>query len=168
MQLVGEAGDEATIRLVTYEEDGSVRDVKEQTFVVLPERHRDARGARYLAATRAQVAGLAGDELEAAMPMELFAPALLEVPGLDSEADFARVLADPRARHILGLPQPDPALLATVDPLRHPRAPVLANAELEARIVERQDDRDLYAVYGDWLTERGDPRGELVAIPARA
>jgi uncharacterized protein (TIGR02996 family) len=38
------------------------------------------------------------------------------------------------------------------------------NAELEARILSNPDDRDAYAVYGDWLSEHGDPRGELVAV----
>jgi len=38
------------------------------------------------------------------------------------------------------------------------------NKELEARILANPDDRDAYAVYGDWLSERNDPRGELIAV----
>jgi uncharacterized protein (TIGR02996 family) len=38
------------------------------------------------------------------------------------------------------------------------------NPELEARIQANPNDRDAYAVYGDWLSERGDPRGELIAV----
>ena len=38
------------------------------------------------------------------------------------------------------------------------------NPDLEARILSNPDDLDAYAVYGDWLSEQGDPRGELVAI----
>jgi uncharacterized protein (TIGR02996 family) len=38
------------------------------------------------------------------------------------------------------------------------------NKELEARILTNPDDRDAYAVYGDWLSERNDPRGELIAV----
>jgi uncharacterized protein (TIGR02996 family) len=38
------------------------------------------------------------------------------------------------------------------------------NPELEARIHANPDDREVYAVYGDWLSERGDPRGELIAV----
>jgi uncharacterized protein (TIGR02996 family) len=35
--------------------------------------------------------------------------------------------------------------------------------ELEARILESGDDVD-YAVYGDWLEQRGHPRGKLIAL----
>jgi uncharacterized protein (TIGR02996 family) len=38
------------------------------------------------------------------------------------------------------------------------------NPELEARIHANPDDRDAYQVYGDWLSERGDPRGELISV----
>jgi uncharacterized protein (TIGR02996 family) len=38
------------------------------------------------------------------------------------------------------------------------------NPDLEARIQANSGDRDAYAVYGDWLSERGDPRGELIAV----
>ncbi|HEU0030664.1 MAG TPA: TIGR02996 domain-containing protein [Kofleriaceae bacterium] len=41
------------------------------------------------------------------------------------------------------------------------------NPELEARILSNPDDKAAYAVYGDWLSERGDPRGELVAVQLR-
>ena len=37
-------------------------------------------------------------------------------------------------------------------------------AELEAAILADPDARAAYAVYADWLLERGDPDGELVAI----
>jgi uncharacterized protein (TIGR02996 family) len=38
------------------------------------------------------------------------------------------------------------------------------NAELEKAILADPDSPDGYIVYGDWLTEQGDPLGELVAI----
>jgi uncharacterized protein (TIGR02996 family) len=41
---------------------------------------------------------------------------------------------------------------------------VATNPDLEARILANPDDDELFAVYGDWLSEQGDPRGELVAI----
>ena len=37
------------------------------------------------------------------------------------------------------------------------------SAELEARILETDAVED-YAVYGDWLEQRGDPRGRLIAL----
>ena len=39
--------------------------------------------------------------------------------------------------------------------------------ELAAAIVENLDDVQARVVYGDWLSEQGDPRGELVAVQAR-
>ena len=45
--------------------------------------------------------------------------------------------------------------------------PVLGS-ELEAAIVRDPDDLDAYAVYGDWLAEQGDPRGELIATQLAA
>ncbi len=44
---------------------------------------------------------------------------------------------------------------------------MVANAELEARILADRADRGAYLVYADWLTERGDPRGELVVVQSR-
>ena len=38
------------------------------------------------------------------------------------------------------------------------------NVDLERSILEAPEDLAGYAVYGDWLTERGDPLGELVAV----
>ncbi len=42
-----------------------------------------------------------------------------------------------------------------------------SNPELEARILSNPDDLSAYLVYGDWLSERGDPRGELIAVQAK-
>jgi uncharacterized protein (TIGR02996 family) len=36
--------------------------------------------------------------------------------------------------------------------------------KLEAAIEAAPDDAQAYAVYGDWLSQRGDPRGELIAL----
>jgi uncharacterized protein (TIGR02996 family) len=40
------------------------------------------------------------------------------------------------------------------------------NARLEAAIVESPESPDGYLAYGEWLRERGDPLGELVAVQA--
>ena len=42
-----------------------------------------------------------------------------------------------------------------------------SNPELEARILANPDDLSAYLVYGDWLSERDDPRGELIAVQAK-
>src|SRR5688500_3525157 len=46
------------------------------------------------------------------------------------------------------------------------QANVAVNPELEARLVVHPEI-ETYLVYGDWLSEHGDPRGELVAVQAR-
>jgi uncharacterized protein (TIGR02996 family) len=42
-----------------------------------------------------------------------------------------------------------------------------SNPNLEARLLANPDDVSAYLVYGDWLIERGDPRGELIAVQAK-
>src|SRR5688500_18514450 len=38
------------------------------------------------------------------------------------------------------------------------------NLALEEAIAQDPDDEEAYLVYADWLAERGDPRGELIAV----
>jgi len=45
--------------------------------------------------------------------------------------------------------------------------PLRRNPELERVILDDPLDPDAWLVYGDWLEEAGDPRGELVAIQAQ-
>jgi uncharacterized protein (TIGR02996 family) len=40
----------------------------------------------------------------------------------------------------------------------------MRNAELEREIAGNPDDAGPYQVYADWLSDRGDPRGELIAL----
>jgi uncharacterized protein (TIGR02996 family) len=56
-------------------------------------------------------------------------------------------------RHLTPPPSSEPALLADV---RHP--------ELERQLREAPDGSEPYLVYADWLQERGDPLGELIAL----
>ncbi|MEO8705244.1 MAG: TIGR02996 domain-containing protein [Kofleriaceae bacterium] len=161
--VISEDGLAATLRLVIRQRDGTIRDVKEQTPILLPHRHRTERGLAFLAITARWISGLATEAVEPLMPGDLFVPAILDFAPLEP-AVVVRVLSDPRARTILARRPGDTALAATLDPQHRPNMPVLSNPELEARILERIDDRELYAVYGDWLAERGDPRGELIAI----
>lgn len=42
-----------------------------------------------------------------------------------------------------------------------------SNPELEARILKDPNDLSAYLVYSDWLSEKGDPRGELIAVQAK-
>jgi uncharacterized protein (TIGR02996 family) len=43
----------------------------------------------------------------------------------------------------------------------------MRNPALEQVIIERPDNNHAYFVYGDWLQEQGDPRGELIALQQR-
>lgn len=47
---------------------------------------------------------------------------------------------------------------------RRARGPRERNEALEAAIASSPDDRAGYLVYADWLNDRGDPRGELIAL----
>lgn len=47
------------------------------------------------------------------------------------------------------------------------RGKVRRNEALEAAILAAPDDAQAYLVYGDWLLEQGDPRGELVSVQAQ-
>src|SRR5204863_3882450 len=40
----------------------------------------------------------------------------------------------------------------------------IENPKLEQAIVEDPDDDALRLIYGDWLQQQGDPRGELIAV----
>lgn len=70
-------------------------------------------------------------------------------------ATLAERPANPRPR----APEPPPAVAEA------PRGRA-AHAALEAAIAADPDAREAYAVYGDWLSSVGDPRGELVALGA--
>ncbi len=58
------------------------------------------------------------------------------------------------------LTPPAPSAPASVAEARHP--------ELERQLREAPDHGELYVVYADWLQERGDPLGELIALGVAA
>ena len=83
----------ATLRLMSHDE-GLVRDIKEQTVVIVPANHADhPRLADWLRASFAALPARLAD-CESLMPMDLFYPELLALPDLD-EAGFSKLLADP-------------------------------------------------------------------------
>src|SRR5262245_23756427 len=55
-------------------------------------------------------------------------------------------------------------LVDGVEPDAEPPAPTQVNLEIEAAIAAAPDDPMPCLVYADWLQERGDPRGELIAL----
>jgi uncharacterized protein (TIGR02996 family) len=69
----------------------------------------------------------------------------------------------PEVRDLLVPPKPARKPL----PRKRPPAPEATHAELEAQICQRPDDPEPYLVYGDWLQEQQDPRGQLIAIQAQ-
>ena len=50
---------------------------------------------------------------------------------------------------------------------RESRATLATNTDLEAAILANPDDDEAILVYGDWLAERADPRGQLILTYAR-
>lgn len=160
-------GEDETLRLLVLEDDGSIRDIKEQTMPWL--QAGDARTLQFVMSSLEVARELPFETIELMMPSDLFRFELLRQPGLELDVETLRRLAhDPRARHALyiaSLEPPDWSLDALVlDPARRPPPPSLVNATLEAAILERPDDPGAYTVYGDWLAERGDPRGELITV----
>ncbi len=84
----------ATLRMMSYD-DGLIRDMKEQTVVIVPANYADhPRLAEWLRASFAAIPAMLADDGDARMPMDLFYPELLALPDL-GEADFAELLADP-------------------------------------------------------------------------
>ncbi|MBA3503309.1 MAG: TIGR02996 domain-containing protein [Myxococcota bacterium] len=151
----------ATVRISTFDDDGSLRDMKEQELDLVPAHHQNQRGMTFLEHSIARAQLLTADQAQYVLPSDLFRSELMDAP-VPQDA-FSRVLDDPRALAILERRRDDARLLATIDPAtRTIRA--LRNAELEAAILERIEDPGAYSVYGDWLAERGDPRGELIAL----
>lgn len=129
--------------------------------------------------------------------LELVAEPLFGVGSvtLDEGDDGCRVVAGEKSILTLPPPLPDPLKLGlqrlvsqgTVEirgrrcfvsrrsgePIRlglrpPPAIPSVAtNPQLEAAIAGAPKDRDRYLVYADYLQERGDPRGELIALQDR-
>lgn len=77
-------------------------------------------------------------------------------------ADLARYRSDLETTNRLStVPLADPTAPPPNDARQDPRNPALEEA-----IWADPDDRDAWIVYGDWLSSRGDPRGELIAVDA--
>lgn len=73
-------------------------------------------------------------------------------------------LAEARERLVGTVPEaPDAALLAALRDAIHPPPPD-DEAGLLARIYAAPEDDHPRAVYADWLSERGDPRGEFITL----
>ncbi|MEO8553823.1 MAG: hypothetical protein ABI678_27810 [Kofleriaceae bacterium] len=85
---------------------------------------------------------------------------LIEMP-VGPARDVLRRLRAQRGRFDFAAPALR-SLIATVS-IDEPR-----NPKLEAAIAAEPDVADNYAVLGDWLAERGHPRGELIALCLRA
>jgi len=85
-------------------------------------------------------------------------------PDKTSERDFKTVEAARRAYDKL-LAEKQAAGCDCVESDPAPSTAVaLRDAALEAALLDARDTPAPYLVYGDWLQERGDPRGELIAL----
>ena len=80
-------------------------------------------------------------------------------------AEYASLHDDPRYAAIVAPTTPREVVRDVFQGIdRRARAPLLRNAAFEAAIAADPTAVDPYLVYGDWLQERGDPRGALIAI----
>jgi uncharacterized protein (TIGR02996 family) len=142
-----------TVRLYVYE-GGSIRDIKEQELVVVPPGSDDRKLAAYFEGIALGVRAQAetNSDLDANMPYDFFPSWALSDPERRTAADFAScVLASP----------PEGPSVGELDDLSGTE-PIAVNRELEAAIAAEPAQVENYVVYADWLTERGDPRGELI------
>ena len=155
-----------TLRTVVYE-GGSVRDIKEQQVQLLPVEVEPARARAYLEGWARAIPAILerhlGGDLDAVMPVDFAYPQALDDEAITTAADFERVFSDPEGpirawRATLAERPPVGDLSGT--------APVASNPDLEAAI-EASDSIDAYLVYGDWLDERGDPRGRMILNAAK-
>ncbi|MGC4116130.1 MAG: TIGR02996 domain-containing protein [Myxococcales bacterium] len=157
-------GMQATLRLVIWEppKDGSgeksIRDIKEQQCIVLPAAwFGDPRLPLYWKAWARHVVEKLKGDVEWLLPHELF-PAQRLHPLKREELTTEDAIVE--------------ALAAAGSAERRPLVPapkaIASHPELEAAIAENPDDLARWQVYADFLQERGDPRGELVALEIKA
>lgn len=81
-----------------------------------------------------------------------------------AKAEHDKIVAFKEARGFAldGAPKPKKAKTAKPKPSGPQR-----DAKLEAVIAKNLDDVDAFRVYGDWLSEQGDVRGELIALQTK-
>jgi len=157
-----EWGTRFTVQLLVYEKraDGTaiVRDIKEQEVAFVPPEADDALlpayfegialGLRRLMAERA-------NDVETWMPWDLVPQGVFKDPKNVTAEDFAKFVGASSASSPETLPAPDD-LTGT--------EPIAVNEALERAIREEPDRIENHLVYADWLTEHGDPRGELISL----
>ncbi len=146
-----------TLRLIGWEGD-SIRDVKEQEVVVIPVEADDERVPAYLDGLALGIQRLMQQrpaEVETMMPHDFIPFRAFR----DSERRTVEEFA-------LAVTAPKPAVGAVALDDVSGTEPIAVDRDLERAIEEDPDRVENYLVYADWLTERGDPRGELVACSA--
>ncbi len=150
-------GIQMVIRIIRWDIDEatevqSIRDVVEQTLIAVPAGADEARLRAYFEGIVLGLRRLDADAAEMIYPVDLFPTRAFEDPACTTAEQFA-------AR----IPVPEETLSADgLDDLTG-TAPIAENLELERAIAEDPTKLDAHLVYADWLTERGDPRGELIA-----
>jgi uncharacterized protein (TIGR02996 family) len=146
-----------TVRLFVWDGD-SIRDIKEQEVTLIPMGGDEERTPAYLEGLAIGVRQRAerGDELETLMPHELIPHHAFRDPSRRTAADFAACVTSQRPSSA------EPRDFSDVSGT----TPIAENAELERAIAEEPDNLDSHLVYADWLTEHGDPRGELIVCSA--
>jgi uncharacterized protein (TIGR02996 family) len=144
-----------TIRTILWR-NGPIEDVKEQEVWAIPGALDDERIPAYFegAALGAERLAASGDERMHAMPYELLPMRAARDPECRTVEQFAARVGEPEPEIVIEIEDPDAI------------QPIAANPELERTIDEDPDRVEPFLVYADWLSERGDPRGELIACQA--
>lgn len=155
-------GLQAVLRLVVWDQPPSgektIRDIKEQQCIVLPAAWLgDARLPVFFRAWVRHAQKKMQDDVEMLLPFDFFpAPRLhpLKNEELTTEDAMVEALASAGTAERRELVPAPP--------------PVATHPELEKAIAEDPADLARWQVYADFLQERGDPRGELIALEVKA
>lgn len=166
-KIEGGFGDQAvpglrlTIQLLVHERpesDGAwtVRDIKEQEVACVPGDADDERLPAYFEGIARSLQGRMnrGDDIDTFMPHDLF-------PRRAGFFDPACTTAETFAAYALAAKTNQQPTDIDITDLSGTE-PIAVNEALERAIADDPERIENHQVYADWLTERGDPRGELI------
>jgi uncharacterized protein (TIGR02996 family) len=152
----GTYGTVLTVQLFVWDAHG-VRDIKEQEIALVPAGVEDERVPAYLegAALAFRDRVERSPEVETLMPYDFFPSRAFTDPTRRTPQELAAWIAE----------QVAPKDIGALDDLSGTE-PIAVNRELEEAIEQDPERVENHLVYGDWLSEKGDPRGEVITCSA--